>query len=75
MADWPVTSPFEDRESANYALKVALAMSRKIASAAVVVDARDGNAHRFYTEFGFTAFPETRNRLFIPMKTIEKLFA
>ena len=57
------------------ALTVALAMSRKIASAAVVVDARDGNAQRFYTEFGFPAFPETRNRLFIPMKTIEKLFA
>ena len=57
------------------ALTVALAMSRKIASAAVVVDARHDNARRFYTEFGFTAFPETRNRLFIPMKTIEKLFA
>jgi predicted GNAT family N-acyltransferase len=56
------------------ALKVALAMSRKIASAAVVVDAKDANAHRFYTEFGFRAFPETRNRLFLPMKTIEKLF-
>jgi predicted GNAT family N-acyltransferase len=56
------------------ALKVALAMSRKIASVAVVVDAKDDNAHRFYSEFGFLAFPDTGNRLFLPLQTIEKLF-
>jgi GNAT superfamily N-acetyltransferase len=56
------------------ALKVALAISWKIASAAVVVDAKDDDAYRFYTEFGFMAFPETKNRLFLPMQTIEKLF-
>ncbi len=56
------------------ALKVALAMSRRIASAAVVVDAKDDNAGRFYAGFGFMAFPETRRRLFLPMQTIENLF-
>jgi predicted GNAT family N-acyltransferase len=56
------------------ALKVALAMSRKIASAAVVVDAKDDNSRRFYSELGFIAFPERANRLFLPMLTIEKLF-
>jgi predicted GNAT family N-acyltransferase len=57
------------------ALKRALAVSKRIASAAVVVDAKDENAHRFYSEFGFIAFPETVNRLFLPMETIEELFA
>jgi hypothetical protein len=49
-------------------------MSRKIASVAVVVDAKDDKAHLFYTEFGFIAFPETVKRLFLPMQTIEQLF-
>jgi predicted GNAT family N-acyltransferase len=57
------------------ALKRALGMSKNIASAAVVVDAKDEKAHCFYREFGFIAFPETVNRLFMPMETIEKLFA
>jgi len=56
------------------ALKISLAMSRKIASLAVMVDAKDENAHRFYTGFGFMAFPETVKRLFMPMQTVEKLF-
>jgi len=58
LADWPVTSPFEDRESANYALKVALAMSRKIASAAVVVDAGNGIPGRFSTNLALRLFPK-----------------
>jgi len=56
------------------ALKVALAMSRRIASAAVVVDAKDDHAHRFYTGFGFMPFPDAVKRLFLPMLTVEKLF-
>jgi predicted GNAT family N-acyltransferase len=57
------------------ALKRALGMSKNIASAAVVVDAKDEKAYCFYGQFGFIAFPETVNRLFMPMETIEKLFA
>jgi GNAT superfamily N-acetyltransferase len=56
------------------ALKVSLVMSRKIASLAVIVDAKDENAHLFYTDFGFIAFPDTVKRLFMPMQTIGKLF-
>ena len=56
------------------ALKRALAASRNIAAVAVVVDAKDDNAYRFYTDFGFLPFPETRNRLFIRMETIEQLY-
>jgi predicted GNAT family N-acyltransferase len=57
------------------ALKTALAMSRKIASAAVVVDAKDENAHSFYRKFGFIAFPETLNRRFLPMQTTQQLYS
>jgi len=56
------------------ALKRALAMSRQIASAAVVVDAKDENAYKFYEDFGFKSFPETEKRLFLPMATIEQLY-
>jgi predicted GNAT family N-acyltransferase len=57
------------------ALKVSLTMSRKIASVGVIVDAKDERAHHFYTEFGFTAFPESHKRLFMLMGTIEKLYS
>jgi predicted GNAT family N-acyltransferase len=56
------------------ALKVSLAMSRRIASVGVIVDAKDERAHHFYTEFGFTAFPESSKRLFMLMGTIAKLY-
>ncbi|MCW5590033.1 MAG: GNAT family N-acetyltransferase [Legionellales bacterium] len=46
--------------------------SRKnVASYAVVVDAINDNAINFYTKYGF--HPLTKNKLFLPMKTIEKL--
>ena len=56
------------------ALKRALVMSRQIASAAVVVDAKDEKAHKFYRDFGFIPFPESPKRLFLPMATIERLY-
>jgi predicted GNAT family N-acyltransferase len=52
------------------ALHVALEASETIASVAVIVDAKDEKARQFYSEFGFLSFPETVNRLFIPMKTV-----
>lgn len=57
------------------ALKRSLEMSRGIASAAVVVDAKDNHARKFYAGFGFIAFPESVKRLFLPMQTIEQLFS
>lgn len=56
------------------ALKRSLVMSRQIASAAVVVDAKDEKAHKFYRDFGFIPFPESQKRLFLPMVTIEHLY-
>ena len=57
------------------ALQKSLYMSRKIASAAVVVDAKDEKAHQFYVDFGFIPFPDSKKkRLFLPMATIEKTF-
>ena len=41
---------------------------------ALVVDAKDDAALRFYQHFGFIAFPSRRHRLFLPMKTIAALF-
>ncbi len=56
------------------ALKVALMMSRKIASVAVVVDAKNDNARHFYTKLGFVAFSAAANKLFLRMEAIERLF-
>jgi predicted GNAT family N-acyltransferase len=56
------------------ALKRSLVMSRQIASAAVIVDAKGEKAHKFYQDFGFIPFPESPKRLFLPMATIERLF-
>ena len=56
------------------ALYRCLQQSKLVASAAVVVDAKDEAAKRFYEHFGFLSLPETPNRLFLPIKTIERLF-
>jgi GNAT superfamily N-acetyltransferase len=56
------------------ALKRALRTSARVASLAAVVDAKDEEARRFYGRYGFLSFPDERKRLYLPMKTIEKLF-
>ena len=57
------------------ALQKSLYMIRNIASAAVVVDAKDEKAHQFYVDFGFIPFPDSKKkRFFLPMSTIEKTF-
>ena len=45
-----------------------------IAAAAVIVDAIDPAAARFYQRFGFLPFPSMSSRLFLPMKTVAALF-
>lgn len=57
------------------ALKRALEHSRNIASLAVVVDAKDERARAFYRSYGFIGLPDHPNRLFLPMASIEQLFA
>ena len=57
------------------ALHRSLEQSRQVASAAVIVDAKDDSAHRFYEHFDFLSLPDVPNRLFLPMKTVERLFS
>ncbi len=47
--------------------------SKEIASTAVIVGALD-EAHAFYLHFDFAEFPESPNRLFLPMREIAALF-
>jgi predicted GNAT family N-acyltransferase len=56
------------------ALKKALENSAHVASWAVVVDALDEEAEEFYRRYGFLAFPNKPNRLFLPMNSIQKMF-
>lgn len=56
------------------ALKRALEHSRNIASVAVVVDAIDEKARAFYRRYGFIDIPNHPNRLFMPMRTVARLF-
>jgi predicted GNAT family N-acyltransferase len=56
------------------ALDRSLAASREVASWAVFVDAIDDDAASFYRKYGFIELPENKLKLFLPMKTIEKLF-
>jgi len=57
------------------ALRRALVTSREVASFAVIVDAKDDNAVLFYRHYEFMPFADQTNRLFLPMGTIEQLFA
>ena len=57
------------------ALHRSLESSKHVASAAVIVDAKDDSAVSFYKKYGFLELPEIERRLFLPMGTIEQLFA
>jgi GNAT superfamily N-acetyltransferase len=50
------------------ALLRALVQSAEIATAAVVVDAIDAGAVKFYQHFGFVRFPAIARRLFLPTR-------
>jgi GNAT superfamily N-acetyltransferase len=52
-----------------------LANTREVASAVVAVDAKDERAREFYLRHDFIPLPSYPNRLFYPVKTIEKLFS
>lgn len=57
------------------ALHRALQSSKQIASAAVIVDAKDDQAIVFYRKYGFIDLPKIEKRLFLPMGTIAQLFS
>ena len=50
------------------------AMRSEIASFAVIVDAKDDNARRFYQRESFLPFSDQPMKLFRPMADIEQLF-
>lgn len=50
------------------------AVRSEIASFAVIVDAKDDNARRFYERESFLPFPDRPSQLFRPMADIAKLF-
>lgn len=52
-----------------------LLQTREIASAMIVVDAKDDAAREFYLHHDFIALPSHPNRLIYSVRTIEKLFA
>lgn len=56
------------------ALYRTLTHSRELASAGVVVDAKDAAALAFYKKYGFLELPKVERRLFLPMGTVEQLF-
>jgi predicted GNAT family N-acyltransferase len=55
------------------ALRRSLAASRSVASVAVIVDAKDAAGAAFYARYGFLQFPDLPLRLFMPMRSIERL--
>jgi hypothetical protein len=59
------------------ALARALDASRRVASFATITDAKDEDAQSFYPHYGFQLLPTERHdrRLFLPMGTVEQLFA
>jgi ribosomal protein S18 acetylase RimI-like enzyme len=56
------------------ALYRALEATEKVASVAVVVDAKNAAAEAFYRRYGFVGFADQPHRLFLPMAVIAKLF-
>jgi GNAT superfamily N-acetyltransferase len=54
------------------ALKRSLQLSKQLASFAVVVDAIDRGAARFYQRHGFIEFPDDPLKFYLPVATIEK---
>jgi hypothetical protein len=57
------------------ALDKSLVASRDVASWAVFVEAIDNDAAAFYRKYRFIELPDDRLRLFLPMKTIAKVFS
>jgi GNAT superfamily N-acetyltransferase len=49
-------------------------VAKEIASVAVIVDAVDDKARRFYEQYAFCAFPKQTYRLFLHMQTIHEMF-
>lgn len=56
------------------ALRRTLSAARAVAVYAILVDAKDDTAARFYAKFGFASFPLRPNRMFLLASTAAKAF-
>ena len=56
------------------ALHRSLRHSKEMASAGVIVDAKDAATESFYRKYGFIELPRVERRLFLPMGTVEEMF-
>ena len=56
------------------ALRRAFNNTATVGSIAVVVEAENEKARSFYLSYGFLSFPDQPGKLFLPMRTINKLF-
>ena len=56
------------------ALHRSLELSKQVASAGVMVDAKDASASAYYRRYGFLDLLTVERRLFLPMGTIAQLF-
>lgn len=52
------------------AIKRVLRASEALAVHALVVDAKNDGARSFYERYGFVAFVDTPNRLYLPLDTV-----
>lgn len=57
------------------ALARCLTVSKQVACAAVIVDAKDETAKRFYLKYGFMELPGAEKRLFIPIGTVQAMLS
>jgi GNAT superfamily N-acetyltransferase len=55
------------------ALKRILVAAKDVAAFAIIVDAKDTPAEKFYRRFGFESFPSRSTRMFLPAATAAKL--
>ena len=55
------------------AIRRVVRVSDTIAVYAIVVDAKNDRARAFYERYGFTSFPSSPLRLFLPLQTVERL--
>ena len=57
------------------ALRRVVRASESLAVYAVVVDAKDERASKFYERLGFIRLPDSERRLFFPTSAVERLVA
>ena len=55
------------------ALARSLSHTKEVAAAVALVGAKNEQARRFYERYGFEPVLRTPNRMFLPMRTVEKL--